>query len=314
MSLARRFSLDDLSTQTSWADLDSKWLQQQVNTAREEDLGGGGFTPAWHCPGDATTELISSSKVSDVRLVARTQSVICGLPLLSLICSIYSPDEDESVTVELLVNDGDHVRAGTSIATLHGRAKTILQAERPILNFLQHLSGVARETAQYTALLKGSGVRLLDTRKTTPGWRALEKYAVAQGGGWNHRRGLYDRIMLKDNHLAALGATGGDRLTAAVQQARTARPDLPIEVEIDTLAQLEAVITAGADVVMLDNFNNAAISQAVAQAAGRVYLEASGGITHERLPALAQTGVDFISTGATVHQSRWIDIGLDWGS
>lgn len=181
-----------------------------------------------------------------------------------------------------------------------------------MLNFLQKLSGVATLTAQYVTALGSSQTRLLDTRKTTPGYRVLEKYATACGGGWNHRLGLFDRVMLKDNHLAASDATLGTALAKLVAQARQTYPQLPVEVEVDALDQIPPVLEAGAHVILLDNFSDDALRQAVARIQGRALTEASGGITLERLPSLAGIGLDFISTGATVHQSGWVDIGMDW--
>jgi nicotinate-nucleotide pyrophosphorylase (carboxylating) len=196
------------------------------------------------------------------------------------------------------------------LATLSGDPRTLLTAERVILNFLQRLSGVATQTHRYVEALGATRTRLLDTRKTTPGYRMLEKYAVACGGGWNHRLGLFDRVMLKDNHLALLGATGG--LAAAVAAAKRAAPELPVEIEVDLLAQIPPALAAGADVLLLDNFTPAQLRRAVALIGGRTFTEASGGITLKNLPRLAGLGLDFISTGALVHHSVWADIGLDW--
>jgi nicotinate-nucleotide pyrophosphorylase (carboxylating) len=215
---------------------------------------------------------------------------------------------------------------------LTGDPHTLLAAERVILNFIQHLSGVATHTRQLVDALGRGPTRLLDTRKTTPGFRMLEKYAVACGGGWNHRLGLFDRVMLKDNHLAQLGFAaprtsnvqpptsnlqqpeGARRTTlaAAVAAARRAAPGLLVEVEVDALAQIPPVLGAGADVILLDNFTPAQIKRAVALIAGRARIEASGGITERNLARYGGLGLDFISTGAPVHHSAWADIGLDW--
>jgi nicotinate-nucleotide pyrophosphorylase (carboxylating) len=181
-----------------------------------------------------------------------------------------------------------------------------------LLNFLQKLSGIATLTATYSSKLEGTETRLLDTRKTTPGWRALEKYAVATGGGWNHRLGLFDRIMLKDNHLAAGNAAGGSRLAALVRHARETRPDLPVECEVDTVAQIQPVLDAGADVILLDNFSPDDLRAALALINHRAWTEISGGVTLDTLPAIARLGADFVSTGAVTHQVAWVDIGLDW--
>jgi len=199
---------------------------------------------------------------------------------------------------------------GTRLATLTGDPRTLLSAERVLLNFLQRLSGVATTTARHVAALGPGPTRLLDTRKTTPGYRMLEKYAVACGGAWNHRLGLFDRVMLKDNHLALLGSA--DDLAAAITRAKNAAPDLPVEVEIDRLDQLPPVLAAGADIILLDNLSPARLRPALALIAGRAITEASGGITLKTLPRYANLGLDFVSTGALVHQAPWADIGLDW--
>jgi nicotinate-nucleotide pyrophosphorylase (carboxylating) len=195
----------------------------------------------------------------------------------------------------------------------------MLAAERIILNFLQRLGGVATQTRRYVDALGKSRTRLLDTRKTTPGYRMLEKYAVACGGGWNHRLGLFDRVMLKDNHLALLGLAetstslrSPTRLAEAVAAARRNAPDLPVEVEVDMIQQIPPVLAAGADVILLDNFAPAQLKKALELIGGRAFTEASGGITLKTLPRLADLGLDFASTGALVHQSVWVDIGLDW--
>jgi nicotinate-nucleotide pyrophosphorylase (carboxylating) len=199
-----------------------------------------------------------------------------------------------------------------ALASVTGPAATLLQAERTVLNFFQKLSGVATQTACYAAALGACPTKLLDTRKTTPGFRMLEKYAVACGGGWNHRLGLFDRVLIKDNHLAAAHATAGDRLAAAVRAARARQPRLLIECEVDALAQIPPVLEAGAHIVLLDNFSRADLAAAVALIGDRACTEASGGVTLESLPELGRLGLDFVSCGALVHHAPWADIGLDW--
>ncbi|MET0261923.1 MAG: carboxylating nicotinate-nucleotide diphosphorylase, partial [Rariglobus sp.] len=215
-----------------------------------------------------------------------------------------------NASVQLRSRDGKSLAKGDVLATLTGDPRILLSAERVILNFVQRLSGIATQTHAYAAALGEGRTRLLDTRKTTPGWRMLEKYAVACGGGWNHRLGLFDRVMLKDNHLALLGSS--DDLAAAVARAKKAAPDLPVEVEVDRMTQIPPVLAAGADVILLDNFTPARIKKAVTLISGRAFTEASGGITLKTLPKFAGLGLDFVSTGALVHQSVWVDIGLDW--
>jgi len=214
--------------------------------------------------------------------------------------------------VQLHAKDGAMLKKGAVLATLTGDPRVLLAAERIMLNFLQRLSGIATETRRYAQALGRSRTRLLDTRKTTPAYRMLEKYAVACGGGWNHRLGLFDRVMLKDNHLALLGSNEG--LAAAVTRAKKSAPDLPVEVEVDRLDQIPPVLDAGADIILLDNFTVPQLRRAVALIYGRAFTEASGGITMKTLPKLASLGLDFASTGALVHQSSWVDLGLDWQS
>lgn len=300
-------ALDRLLLRLTWEDLDQAHLRRLVELARDEDLGGLGLAQKPAVSGDrSTAALATTPRIGRAHLVARTALVACGLPLLPLILSVYGT----RASVQTLAQDGHRVSPGEILATVEGDPRVLLAAERVALNFLQRLAGVATTTAAYVAALGPGRTRLLDTRKTTPGYRMLEKYAVACGGAWNHRLGLFDRVMLKDNHLALLGSP--DDLAAAVARAKKAAPDLAVEVEIDRLDQLPAVLAAGADVILLDNFPPDQIKNAVALIAGRAFTEASGGITLESLPHYAGLGLDFISTGALVHKSPWADIGLDW--
>ncbi len=302
-------ALDHLLLRLTWNDLDRTYLRRLVELARDEDLGGLGLAQKPARTGDrSTAALATTPRLGRAHLVARTGLVACGLPLLPLILSAYGP----RASVQPLVQDGRTVVKGEVLATLEGDPRVLLAAERVVLNFLQRLSGIATAAAAHVAALGPGRTRLLDTRKTTPGYRMLEKYAVACGGAWNHRLGLFDRVMLKDNHLALLGSP--DDLAAAVARAKRAAPDLAVEVEIDRLDQLPAVLAAGADVVLLDNFPPARIKKAVALVAGRAFTEASGGITLRTLPRYAGLGLDFVSTGALVHKSSWADVGLDWQS
>ncbi|TVR50062.1 MAG: carboxylating nicotinate-nucleotide diphosphorylase [Puniceicoccaceae bacterium] len=291
-----------------WEDLDPAYLGSLIRLARSEDMNGAGLLhpPAAH--GDPTTRiLVPSSSEAAGEIRARETLTVCGLQLVPLILKAFGGKAD----FEPALRDGDRVQAGAVLGSFSGRATTLLRAERTLLNFLQHLSGIATATAAHAATLGSSGTRLLDTRKTTPGFRMLEKYAFACGGGWNHRLGLFDRILVKDNHLAARGATAGEALSAAVARVRR-RSSLPVEVEVDQLDQIPPVVEAGADIIMLDNFTPHQLREAVALIGGRAVTEASGGITLDTLPLLGDLGLDFISTGAPVHQSRWIDLGLDW--
>ena len=187
-----------------------------------------------------------------------------------------------------------------------------MSAERVALNFLQRLSGVATLTAQFVDAVKGTGAQILDTRKTTPGWRRLEKYAVTCGGGKNHRFGLFDMVLIKDNHLVALKSASPNPIAAAVQRARAQYPALKVEVEADTLEQVEQAVAAGADFVLLDNMNVVQLRLAVQKCKGRAQTEASGGVNLASVRAIAETGVDFISVGALTHSARAVDIGLDF--
>jgi nicotinate-nucleotide pyrophosphorylase (carboxylating) len=300
-------ALERLLLRLTWDDLDRAHLRRLVELARDEDLAGLGLAKKPTRTGDrSTAALATTPRLGRAHLVARTALVACGLPLLPLVLSAYGP----RASVQALVRDGARVAPGEILASLEGDPRTLLAAERVALNFVQSLSGVATAAAAHVAALGPGRTRLLDTRKTTPGYRMLEKYAAACGGAWNHRLGLFDRVMLKDNHLALLGSP--DDLAAAVARARKAAPDLPVEVEIDRLDQLPAVLAAGADVILLDNFPPARLRKAVALIAGRAFTEASGGITLKTLPRLAGLGLDFVSTGALVHSSAWADIGLDW--
>ena len=298
---------DSLLKRLSWDDLDVASLRKLIELARDEDLAGLGLRVKPRVTGDrSTASLATAPRQSSANLVAREPMTACGLPLISLILAAYG----ENASVQLRARDGRALVKGDVLATISGDPRVLLSAERVILNFVQRLSGIATQTHTYAAALGDGRTRLLDTRKTTPGYRMLEKYAVACGGGWNHRLGLFDRVMLKDNHLALLGSA--DDLATAVARAKKAAPDLAVEVEVDDLAQIPPVLAAGADVILLDNFTPARIKKAVTLIAGRAFTEASGGITLKTLPRFADLGLDFVSTGALVHQSVWVDIGLDW--
>ena len=307
MARQRRYTRDDLSTRLQWADLDVDYLRQLIGLAKIEDLAGAGLAKRPERLGDMTTALMPEGARGQARLVARGPLVICGLGLVGLTLEAYGDCQFEAVC-----QDGDLLQSGDVIGILQGDAAAMLQAERIVLNFLQHLSGIASETRAYVDALGTGETMLLDTRKTLPGYRVLQKYAFACGGGVNHRIGLFDRIMLKDNHLAVAGATGGERLAEAVALARETCGELPVEVEVDRIDQIAPVLEAGADIILLDNFTAEELKEAVALIGGGACTEASGGIQIDTLPALGQLGLDFISSGAPVHQSTWKDIGLDW--
>jgi len=266
-----------------------------VRAALAEDLGRAGDVTAQACI-DADARLAAA-------FVARKAGVVSGLACARLALAELDP----SARFEALAADGTQVGAGAALARIEGNARAVLSAERTALNLLGRLSGVATLTRAYVDAAAGTKARIVDTRKTTPGLRHLEKYAVRCGGGVNHRFGLDDAILIKDNHIAACGSVG-----EAVRRARAAAGHLmKVEVEVDGLDQLEDALAHHPDVVMLDNFSLADLKTAVARTAGRAVLEASGGVTLETVAAIAATGVDVISVGALTHSVSVLDIGLD---
>ena len=274
-------------------------IRLAVQQALDEDVG----------PGDATT-LATVPKTAAARavMVARQPLVLAGLAFAEAAWRELSP----ALRIKRLVRDGARVRAGQAVLRVQGPARPMLTAERVALNFVQRLSGVATLTAQFVGAIKGTRARLLDTRKTTPGWRRFEKYAVTCGGGNNYRAGLYDQILIKDNHLAALAEAKPNPIAAAVARARAAYPKLKVEVEADRLDQVVQAVAAGADIILLDNMIPAQLRRAVAVVAGRAQTEASGGINLRNIHAIAATGVDFISVGALTHSAPAVDLGLDF--
>jgi nicotinate-nucleotide pyrophosphorylase (carboxylating) len=279
--------------------LSAEAVQTAVDRALQEDIGSG----------DATTlATVPSDSVSAASMVARQKMVVCGLALTEAAF--------RSLTAELKITprvaDGDPIEAGRELLRIEGPTRAILTGERTALNFIQRLSGVATLTANYVDAIAGTTTQILDTRKTTPGWRLLEKYAVACGGGRNHRFGLHDLVMIKDNHLAALRDQPPSAIAAAVARARAAYPDLRVEVEADTLEQVAQAADSGADIILLDNMPPEILTEAVKIIAGRAETEASGGITLDTIRAVAETGVNFISVGALTHSAKAVDIGLDF--
>lgn len=308
MSRNARYSKETFQARLAWQDLDRDYLRQLVGLAKIEDLAGAGLADRPQRLGDVTTALMPEGATGHAQLIAREPLILCGLGLVSAVLDSYGSDGH----FDAKTRDGDSLQKGDVIGILSGSSSALLQAERVLLNFLQHLSGIATETRRYVDALGESTTALLDTRKTLPGYRVLQKYAFACGGGYNHRIGLFDRVMLKDNHLAVAGATGGNRLTETVALAVNTCKDLAIEVEVDTFEQIPPVIEAGADIILLDNFSIGELRRAIDLIDGRACSEASGGIQIDTLPALGELGLDFISTGAPIHQSTWKDIGLDW--
>ncbi|MDP7050013.1 MAG: carboxylating nicotinate-nucleotide diphosphorylase [Verrucomicrobiota bacterium] len=266
-----------------------------VQAALAEDIGDG----------DATTlALVPQAAIATAAMVAREPLVMAGADLA--LAAFQQVDDRVEFGIEIF--DGQQAALGQALLRVQGPARALLTAERTALNFIQRLAGVATLTARFVEEVSGTDATILDTRKTTPGWRALEKYAVACGGGMNHRAGLYDQVMIKDNHLSALD---GD-IAGAVTLAREAAAELKIEVEADTIDQAEAAAEAGADIILLDNMSCDELREAVEQIGGRAKTEASGGVTLETIREIAGTGVDFISVGALTHSAPSVDIALDF--
>ncbi|KPK86295.1 MAG: hypothetical protein AMJ81_01565 [Phycisphaerae bacterium SM23_33] len=282
-------------------------LWQILELARREDLGSG----------DVTSSILPANLHARARFVARQPMVFCGGSMLEAVAVRY----DGGIRTKLLVEEGMRGAPGAALAEWDGPARGILAAERVALNFLQRLSGVATTTREYVDAVKGTTAKIYDTRKTTPGWRELEKYAVRVGGGLNHRKGLYDAVLVKDNHLAIMAtAEGRDPLTATARELDRIRPYLPagafVELEVDTLEQFTHALTLGVDIILLDNMTAGQVAEAVrmrdqAGAKGRIEVEASGGITLANVRAVAEAGVERIAVGALTHSAGAVDISLD---
>jgi nicotinate-nucleotide pyrophosphorylase (carboxylating) len=279
--------------------LTNEEIRRAVQAALAEDVGDGDVTTLATVPENATARAV---------MKAREALVPCGLAFAEAAFRELSP----AMKISRLATDGRRVAAGTGLLRVEGSARAILSAERVALNFAQRLSGVATLTAQFVEAVKGTNARILDTRKTTPGWRRFEKYAVTCGGGHNYRIGLYDMVLIKDNHLAALRNESPNAVAAAVQRARAQYPNLKIEVEADTLEQVQQAVAAGADIILLDNMSLEQLRAAVKLAGGRAQTEASGGVNLATVRAIAETGVDLISAGALTHSARAVDIALDF--
>ncbi|HEV7999270.1 MAG TPA: carboxylating nicotinate-nucleotide diphosphorylase [Planctomycetaceae bacterium] len=284
---------------------EQKSAERLVALALAEDLGSAG---------DITSRaLIAESRQGAVNVVVRRNGVLAGVPVAEIVLQQL----DRSARLKTLVSDGEKVGPGNVVAEVHGSWRCLLAAERTVLNFLMHLSGIATRTRQFVDAIAGTKAVILDTRKTLPGWRLLEKYAVRAGGGTNHRIGLFDGCLIKDNHLAAWQENHPrDSIAGAIAAARNAAPaGTPIEVEVDTLSQLREALAAQADIVLLDNMEAATIAQAVEirdSQAPRVLLEASGGVTLETVGAIAAAGVDRISVGGITHSASALDMAFDW--
>jgi nicotinate-nucleotide pyrophosphorylase (carboxylating) len=287
---------DEIAKRLRAGGLDPAAVSTLVAAALAEDLAGGAdVTTAATVPGGAH---------GHAAVVAREAGVVAGLPVAEAAFWLASPGAHVALTPH--VSDGDHVTVGQAVLTVSGPVGALLTAERTALNLLCHLSGVATLTRRWADAVAGTRARIRDTRKTTPGLRALEKYAVRCGGGVNHRMSLSDAALIKDNHVAAAGS-----VSAAFAAVRARAPGLPLEVECDTLDQVDEALAAGADLILLDNFAIADMAAAVTLAAGRALLEASGGLTLSRASSVAATGVDYLAVGALTHSAPALDFGLD---
>ena len=276
------------------AGLDPQAVQQHVAAAVAEDLPGEDVT---------SVATLDPGETAWADLVARAPGVVAGIPVAEL---VFRHVVGDALDVKTHVADGDRVERGDVLLSLHGPVPALLTAERTALNYLCHLSGIATETSRWVAELAGTGARVRDTRKTTPGLRAMEKYAVRCGGGVNHRATLSDQALVKDNHVLAAGG-----VVAAYEAVRNRHPGLPVQVEVTTIEQLRALLDVGAREILLDNMDTATMAEAVRVTAGRARLEASGGLTLDRAREVAQTGVDFLAVGALTHSAPVLDIAMD---
>ena len=295
-------------------------IRASVQLALAEDIGSGDATTLVTVPANATAKAV---------MRAREPLVVAGIEFAEIAFheiaeKYYWRDEFKKmwprgglspviqIRFEKVARDGRRVQAGETLLKISGAARAILTAERVALNFVQRLSGVATLTSQFVEAVRGTNAKILDTRKTTPGWRRFEKYAVTCGGGKNHRIGLYYMVLIKDNHLAAFRNESPNAIAAAVQRVRVKYPQLKVEVEADTLEQVEQAAEASADMILLDNMTLIQLRLAVQKARGRALTEASGGVNLASVRTIAETGVDFISVGALTHSARAVDIGLDF--
>jgi len=279
-------------------EIDWKRADILIQLALEEDLGDLGDT--------TTNSVIPADLKTTAVLIAKEDLICAGLPVAERLFHTLDPD----VVFAAKVKEGEACPRGTIMAEISGPARVLLTGERTALNFLQRLCGVATASHKYQELA-GNRAKILDTRKTTPGWRNLEKYAVAVGGAFNHRIGLYDRIMIKDNHRELAGMEGKGGILRSVRRAREMYPQLEIEVEVDSLEELDEALLSGAEYILLDNMDNEKVVKAVGIARNKARLEASGNVTLARIPSLSETGVDFISSGALTHSVKSSDISMD---
>lgn len=266
-------------------------IEEAVNIALREDVGDG----------DVTAQLIPIDDMAIATVISREACVLCGMDWFEEVFRQL----DDDVLIEWQAEDGDHIEAGQSICSLSGSSRSILTGERTALNFLQTLSATATRSAEYSKAVADTGCVVLDTRKTIPGLRLAQKYAVSCGGCQNHRIGLYDAILIKENHILACGS-----IAQAIEEARFHNPEMPIEIEVESIDELNQALAAGADRVLLDNFDNELLKQAVKICRGKIPLEASGNVTLDNIHDIALTGVDYISTGALTKDIKAIDLSM----
>jgi nicotinate-nucleotide pyrophosphorylase (carboxylating) len=294
MGMAHAYMGDQLGKRELLMDIDLRSARDLIKLALREDIGIGDITSQAVVPADTMAKGV---------ILSKSDGIIAGLDVAEEVFQILDPE----VSFSRLVSDGDGIHSLQELGFAEGRAQSILTAERIVLNFLQRLSGIATLTSEYVRAASGHCAKIIDTRKTTPGWRALEKYAVRVGGGYNHRYGLYDAVLIKDNHIKAVGS-----VTEAVRRARERIPHtMKIEAEAKTLDQVREAVEAGADIIMPDNMDVKMMSEAVRLIGGKALVEASGGIRLEDISAVAATGVDLISVGALTNSAPPLDISMD---
>lgn len=300
-------TLELLKSRITWNDLDHRFLRQHLELCLREDLGSKRMDKPWKS--DLTTSSCFINGNGKASIVARENMVCSGLALIPLLFEVFKTD---NIHVGLNLVDGDFISKGSLIGHIEGSVDHLLVVERTLLNFLQKLSGISTYASNLVKIVEPYGVGLLDTRKTTPGMRQLEKYATACGGCFNHRMGLNDRILIKDNHLAAAKIDSSNQLLEFLARIREKKPNVMIELEIDHLEYIDAAIDANVDILLLDNFSSLEVKDAVTHSKGKILIEVSGGINIKNLEEFAKSEPNFISTGAPTHSSRWMDIGLDW--
>ena len=271
--------------------LPSSYINKQVTLALAEDIGDG----------DVTAKLIPDDKLADARIICREPAILCGADWVSEVFNQL----DTAIQIDWHCQDGDNIQSDQELCRLHGSARHLLSGERSALNFLQTLSATATQAHEYVMAVEGTGCRILDTRKTIPGLRLAQKYAVRCGGAYNHRIGLYDMVLIKENHISAAGS-----IQAAVDTARRLSPDIPLEVEVENLQQLQQALDADVDRILLDNMDIPTLKQAVQMTNKRIPLEASGGVTQKTAREIAQTGVDYISIGSITKHIHAIDFSM----